>query len=83
MGDLLGGRILNKKWVIPKGLVFKACVWGVVGMAVTLVFTVYSGGAAAAMASGKLPFAGNKLAQAFFTSALMNLTFGPDAVHVP
>ncbi|SMC91422.1 hypothetical protein [Papillibacter cinnamivorans] len=77
MGDLLGARILNKSWVIPRGFVAKACVWGVLGMAITLVFTVYNAGAAAAMAAGRLPFAGNKFALAFFTSFIMNVTFGP------
>ncbi len=77
MGDLLGGRILNGNWIIPKGFVLKAIVWGILGMMITLVFTVFTGGAAVAQTSGKLPFAGSKLAQAFFGSAIMNLTFGP------
>ena len=77
MGDLLGGRILNGNWVIPKGVVLKAIVWGILGMMITLVFTVFTGGAAVAQTSGKLPFAGSKLAQAFFGSTIMNLTFGP------
>jgi hypothetical protein len=77
MGDLLGGRILKGEWIIPKGFVFKAMVWGILGMMITLVFTVFTGGAAVAQTSGKLPFAGSKLAQAFFGSTIMNLTFGP------
>ena len=77
MGDLLGGRILNGSWIIPKGFVLKAIVWGILGMMITLVFTVFTGGAAVAQTSGKLPFAGSKLAQAFFGSTIMNLTFGP------
>lgn len=77
MGDLLGVRILNGKWIIPKGFVFKAIVWGILGMMITLTFAVFSSGAAVAQATGKLPFAGSKLAQAFFASTIMNLTFGP------
>jgi hypothetical protein len=77
MGDLLGVRILKGEWIIPKGFIFKAIVWGILGMMITLVFTVFTSGAAAAQASGRLPFAGLKLAQAFFGSAIMNLTFGP------
>jgi hypothetical protein len=77
MGDLLGGRILNGHWTIPKGFIYKAMVWGVLGMMITLVFTVFTGGAAVAQTTGKLPFAGSKLAQAFFGSSIMNLTFGP------
>lgn len=77
MGDLLGVRILKGKWIIQRGFVYKAIVWGVLGMMITLVFTVFIGGAAVAQSAGRLPFAGSKLAQAFFGSAIMNLTFGP------
>ena len=77
MGDLLGARILKGDWVIPKGVMYKVIMWGVIGLMVTLVFTVYMGGVAVAQASGKLPFSGSILAQAFFGSAIMNLTFGP------
>lgn len=77
MGDWLGVRILKGKWIIPRGFVYKAIVWGLLGMMITLVFTVFIGGTAVAQTSGKLPFAGSKLAQAFLGSAIMNLTFGP------
>lgn len=77
MGDLLGIRVLKGKWIIPKGIIYKAVVWGAIGMMVTLVFTVYMGGVAAAQASARLPFKGSNLAQAFFGSAIMNVTFGP------
>ncbi len=77
MGDMLGGRILNDRWIKPNGLIYKAIVWGLLGMAITLVFTVYFQGARLAMESGMLPFAGNTFALAFFGSTIMNLTFGP------
>lgn len=77
MGDLLGVRILKGEWIKPRGFIYKAIVWGIIGMMITLVFTVFTGGAAVAQSTGKLPFAGSKLAQAFFGSTIMNLTFGP------
>jgi len=77
MGDLLGARVLTGDWVIPKGIGYKVIVWGIIGLMITLVFTIYMGGVAVAQASGKLPFQGSILAQAFFGSAIMNLTFGP------
>lgn len=77
MGDLLGIRVLKGNWTIPKGVFYKALIWGIIGMMVTLMFTLYMGGTAAAQASGKLPFKGSVLAQAFFGSAIMNATFGP------
>ena len=77
MGDMLGIRVIKGEWIAPKGLMYKALVWGIIGLMVTLVFTVFMGGAAAAQASGKLPFNGSILAQAFFGSSIMNVTFGP------
>jgi hypothetical protein len=77
MGDLLGIRVLKGEWVIPKGLYYRAAVWGIIGLMVTLVFTVFMGGTAAAQAAGRLPFKGSALATAFFGSTIMNVTFGP------
>lgn len=77
MGDLLGIRILKGKWNVPRGLIYRAFVWGIIGLMITLLFTVYMGGTIAAQASNKLPFNGSNIAQAFFASSIMNLTFGP------
>lgn len=77
MGDLLGMRIVNKQWIIPKSTWAKSVIWGIIGIMVTLVFTVYMGGTAAAQTSGRLPFRGVLFAQALFGSAIMNVTFGP------
>lgn len=77
MGDLLGARILKGDWSIPKGIFYRAIIWGIIGCMVTLVFSVFMGGAAAAQTAGRLPFKGSNLAQAFFGSAIMNVTFGP------
>lgn len=77
MGDVLGARILNGKWQMPQGFIYKAIVWGVLGMVITLVFTVFMAGAAGAQANGRLPFADSTFAHAFFGSMIMNLTFGP------
>ena len=77
MGDMLGSRIMNGEWRFPQGFIYKAMVWGVLGIMITLVFTVFFTGAEGAMASGRLPFAGSKFALAFFGSAIMNVTFGP------
>lgn len=77
MGDLLGIRLIRGEYVIPNGIVLRALVWGVIGMMVTLMFTLYMEGASSAQKAGLLPFAGAVVAQAFFGSAVMNLTFGP------
>ena len=77
MGDMLGSRILRGEWSIPKGVFYKAIVWGIIGMSIALVFSVYPPGVAAAMAAGKIPFANSKLAYAFFTSVILNFTYAP------
>lgn len=77
MGDMLGTRIVKGSYIIPKGFIHRALIWGVIGMMISLVFTVFMQGASAAQKSGLLPFEGVSFAQAFFGSAIMNLTFGP------
>lgn len=77
MGDLLGLRIINKRWRFPQGFFFKACLWGLMGMAITLLMSVYHEGVLGAMSLKRLPFENIGLAVAFFSSAIMNLTFGP------
>lgn len=77
MGDLLGTRYVKGDYVIPKGVVYRALVWGFMGMMISLVFTVYMEGAGAAQKAGILPLQGSNFSQAFFGSAIMNLTFGP------
>lgn len=77
MGDWLGVRIIYGDWSIPKGFVFKAIVWGILGIMITLVFTIFAGGTEIAQSSNLLPFHGSKIAHAFFSSTVLNLTFGP------
>lgn len=77
MGDMLGARILHGQWQKTKGLIFKAIIWGIIGMMITLAFTLYSEGVLAAQDIGRLPFHGSKFGHAFLTSAMMNITFAP------
>ena len=77
MGDMLGGRILRGKWQFQQGFILKAINWGVMGMMITLVFTVFFAGTAAAQGAGRLPFEGSTIAHALFASVIMNMTFGP------
>ncbi len=76
-GELLSTRILEKKWQINKYIVYKAFVWGVGGLIVTLAFNVISGGIGGAMENGLLPFANSRFARALFTSCFLNLFFAP------
>ncbi|MDR2946354.1 MAG: hypothetical protein LBV79_06385 [Candidatus Adiutrix sp.] len=76
MGEMLAVRILNQSWQKPKGMLAKALIWGFLGMVIALTFGLYNGGAQAVMAAGLLPGSGAFMV-AFYTSFLMNLTFGP------
>jgi hypothetical protein len=77
LGDLLGFRIMNGRWCFPQGFIFKAIVWGILGVMITLVFTVFFKGAEGAMTGKLLPYDGSRFALAFFGSFIMNTTFGP------
>ena len=34
MGDMLGIRVIKGEWTAPKGLMYKALVWGIIGLMV-------------------------------------------------
>ncbi len=80
MGELLVLRMGSGRWARPVGLWAKALVWGLVGVLVVLMFTLFNTGVQAAGAVGLLPLGSGwvkTLLVAFWTSAIMNLTFGP------
>ncbi len=82
MGELLAIRIVTGDWAKPVGVVWRAVIWGVLGMVIGLVFSLYAAGVTAAMKSGMLPSFGevgfaHSLAFAFFASTLMNCLFAP------
>lgn len=80
MGELLALRISKGAWKKPAGLLPKAAAWGIVGLLVVLMFTLFSGGVAEAADKGLLPVGRGSLRTfllAFWTSAIMNVTFGP------
>ena len=77
MGELLALRIISGAWKKPVGLVYRAIIWGFLGMTFVLVFDLFARGVAGSVNAGYLPSFAGKLGPAFFTSALMNLIFGP------
>jgi hypothetical protein len=76
MGELLAIRLTSGSWTKPAGFIYRALIWGFIGMVIAMVFTIYAGGVTAAMDKGLLPGQGSILAFAFLTSLIMNLTFG-------
>jgi hypothetical protein len=77
MGELLALRIVRGRWSAPAGLGWRAVTWGLIGMAIVLVFDVFASGVAAAMSTSLLPCGDSRLAFAFFVSVTMNATFAP------
>jgi hypothetical protein len=77
LGDLLAARIVAKKWVKPSGIIFRMIIWGFLGMVIVIIFSIFAQGVASALKVGLLPGGTSSLAFAFFTSAIMNLTFAP------
>ena len=80
MGELLAIRIVGASWKRPIGFYEKAFVWGLIGIVVTLMFTMFSAGVAGAVKAGLL-WSGRgeaaKFGTAFLISASMNLVFAP------
>ncbi len=52
MGDLLGARIVKGCYIIAPGIIFRIAIWGLIGMMVSLVFTIFMEGAKAAQDVG-------------------------------
>lgn len=77
MGELMALRIVTGNYKKPAGFVWRIVIWGFIGILITLMFNVFTGGVLAAQSKGILPFEGNKLAFAFFTSTIMNCIFAP------
>ena len=77
MGELLAIRIVTSDWDIPKGLPYRALVWGFLGIVIVLIFNVFAAGIAGALTNGFLPGGNSKFAFAFFVSFTMNLSFAP------
>lgn len=77
IGDFVGLRIKEKQWKIPKKMFFKAIVWGIIGVFIVMMFTIFPTGVIALQEKGILPFSGSVFFHAFFTSILMNIIFAP------
>lgn len=79
--NFLAIRIVSGDWAKPVGVIWRAAIWGFLGMMIALVFSLYAAGVTAAMKVGccLLSEAGfaHSLAFAFFASALMNCLFAP------
>ena len=82
-GELLSTRLAKKEWVAPPKVVARFIIWGFIGVWITFMMGVFF----TAAGTGILPLSDNPVAakclRAFYTSVMMNTSFGPTfmAVH--
>lgn len=77
MGELLAIRVSKGDWEKPPYFVVRAIIWGLIGMLITCVFTIFSAGILKLQEIHILPFEGVPLAFAFFVATFMNCLFAP------
>jgi hypothetical protein len=77
IGDVLAKRLKDKNYSLPNGFLFKAIVWGLIGVSIVYMFGIYTSGVSYLQEQDLLAFADSKLATAFFISLFMNLTYAP------
>ena len=77
IGDFIALRIKSKEWQIPSYILLKAVVWGLIGVVIVLMFTIYPIGIETLQEQKILPFEGNSFFFALFVSVIMNYTFAP------
>lgn len=81
VGEVFALIIRNRAWSLPYYIGWRMLIWGLIGVAITFMMSAYSYAVSGMMAAGLLPGAGegflSKLLAAFYTAAVMNLTFGP------
>ena len=81
VGEILALRIRQREWRLPVMFVWRLIIWGLIGIAITFMMKLYTNGVVSMMEKKLLPDPGEgfwyEFLRAFFTAALMNLTFGP------
>ncbi len=76
LGDVISWRVKQGNYQVP-GLMYKAMVWGVLGIFIVLAFSIFHEGVAYLQAADILPLGDITFFHAFFTSLLMNMFFAP------
>ncbi len=80
-GEVFAMMIRRKGWAAPYYIGWRMLIWGLIGVAITFMMKTYSLGVAGLMDARLLPGKGegfwSRLLKAFYTAAVMNLTFGP------
>lgn len=75
-GDILSHRIKNGNYKV-NGLLYKAIVWGFIGIVITYIFRIFPIGITHLQSISLLPFHEVAFFNALFISLFMNMTFAP------
>lgn len=78
-GELIAAGLANKELSVPPKIVARFIIWGLIGIWITFMMKVYS----SAVGTGMIPGSNILFLRAFYTSVIMNCTFGPTfmAIH--
>ena len=77
VGEVLALRIRKKEWDLPVRVWQKALIWGAIGVAITFMMSSYKGAVSVITENGLIPGKNSVFLKALYTSAIMNLSFGP------
>jgi hypothetical protein len=77
LGDVIGKRIKTKEWSLPTGFIYKALIWGVIGILVVMMFGLFDQGVWFLQDNDLLPNTDIVIVHAILVSTIMNITFGP------
>lgn len=77
IGDVIAVFLKEKQWKLPKSFLWKALIWGFIGVVIAMMFQIFPNGVALLQTKGLLPFAGNTFLTALMTSLFLNTIFAP------
>ncbi len=80
LGELLAFRISSGRWKLPRGILFRIGIWGIVGMLIVFMFPLYQAGVDGVIKWDSLFTSQNWIVlvlRALMISTVMNLTFAP------
>lgn len=82
-GELIASYLISPNKTVPVKIVFRFLIWGLIGVWITFMMKVFSTAVATMMANGQLLGGDSIFLKAFYTSLIMNTTFGPTfmAIH--
>lgn len=76
VGECIAIRLTKKHWILPNRIVERAVIWGLIGAVLALILKIYSMGIAYTMENNILPGGESRFLKAFYTSLIMNCSFG-------